>query len=46
VIPSHLELSTADVYREFDRQDLQRDAADLAARLREVSPRPPTCPTS
>jgi 4-diphosphocytidyl-2-C-methyl-D-erythritol kinase len=37
VIPSHLELSTADVYREFDRQGLQRDAADLAARLREVS---------
>jgi 4-diphosphocytidyl-2-C-methyl-D-erythritol kinase len=37
VLPSHLELSTADVYREFDRQGLQRDAADLAARLREVS---------
>jgi 4-diphosphocytidyl-2-C-methyl-D-erythritol kinase len=37
VIPSQLELSTADVYTEFDRQGLQRDAADLAARLREVS---------
>ena len=37
VIPSRLELSTADVYREFDRQGLPRDAADLAARLREVS---------
>ena len=37
VIPSQHELSTADVYREFDRQALPRDAADLAARLREVS---------
>jgi 4-diphosphocytidyl-2-C-methyl-D-erythritol kinase len=37
VLPSHAELSTADVYREFDRLGLQRDAADLAARLREVS---------
>jgi 4-diphosphocytidyl-2-C-methyl-D-erythritol kinase len=37
VLPSHAELSTADVYREFDRLGLQRDGADLAARLREVS---------
>jgi 4-diphosphocytidyl-2-C-methyl-D-erythritol kinase len=37
VLPSHVALSTADVYREFDRLGLQRDAADLAARLREVS---------
>jgi 4-diphosphocytidyl-2-C-methyl-D-erythritol kinase len=37
VLPSRAELSTADVYREFDRLGLQRDAADLAARLREVS---------
>ena len=37
VLPSHVELSTADVYRELDRQGLPRDAADLAARLREVS---------
>jgi 4-diphosphocytidyl-2-C-methyl-D-erythritol kinase len=37
VLPSHAALSTADVYREFDRLGLQRDAADLAARLREVS---------
>jgi 4-diphosphocytidyl-2-C-methyl-D-erythritol kinase len=37
VLPSHDELATADVYREFDRQGLPRDAADLAARLREVS---------
>jgi 4-diphosphocytidyl-2-C-methyl-D-erythritol kinase len=37
VLPSRAELSTADVYREFDRLGLQRDAADLAARLRAVS---------
>jgi len=37
VLPSHVELSTADVYREFDRQGLPRDAAALAAKLREVS---------
>jgi 4-diphosphocytidyl-2-C-methyl-D-erythritol kinase len=37
VLASHVELSTADVYRELDRQGLPRDAADLAARLREVS---------
>ncbi len=37
VIPSRAELSTADVYREADRQGLPRDAAGLAARLREVS---------
>ncbi|MGZ8633908.1 MAG: 4-(cytidine 5'-diphospho)-2-C-methyl-D-erythritol kinase [Solirubrobacteraceae bacterium] len=37
VIPSRAELSTADVYREADRQGLPRDAAGLAAKLREVS---------
>jgi len=37
VLPSHVELSTADVYREFDRQGLPRDAAALATKLREVS---------
>jgi 4-diphosphocytidyl-2-C-methyl-D-erythritol kinase len=37
VLASHVELSTADVYRELDRQGLPRDAADLATRLREVS---------
>jgi 4-diphosphocytidyl-2-C-methyl-D-erythritol kinase len=37
VIPSHRRLSTADVYREADRQDLPRDAADLASKLRQVS---------
>jgi 4-diphosphocytidyl-2-C-methyl-D-erythritol kinase len=37
VLPSRDELATADVYREFDRQGLPRDPADLAARLREVS---------
>jgi 4-diphosphocytidyl-2-C-methyl-D-erythritol kinase len=37
VLPSPLELSTAHVYREFDRQGLPRDAAALAAKLREVS---------
>jgi 4-diphosphocytidyl-2-C-methyl-D-erythritol kinase len=37
VLPSRFELSTADVYREADRQGLPRDAASLAAKLREVS---------
>lgn len=37
VIPSRAKLSTADVYREADRQGLPRDAAGLAAKLREVS---------
>jgi 4-diphosphocytidyl-2-C-methyl-D-erythritol kinase len=37
VLPSRVELSTADVYREFDRQGLPRDAAALEAKLREVS---------
>jgi 4-diphosphocytidyl-2-C-methyl-D-erythritol kinase len=37
VIPSRAELSTADVYREADRQGLPRDAAGLAAKLRAVS---------
>jgi 4-diphosphocytidyl-2-C-methyl-D-erythritol kinase len=37
VLPSRTKLPTADVYAEFDRQGLPRDAADLAARLREVS---------
>jgi 4-diphosphocytidyl-2-C-methyl-D-erythritol kinase len=37
VLPSRAELSTADVYREADRQGLPRDAAGLAAKLREVS---------
>jgi 4-diphosphocytidyl-2-C-methyl-D-erythritol kinase len=37
VIPSRQRLSTADVYREADRQDLPRDAAGLAAKLRQVS---------
>ena len=37
VLPSRVELSTADVYREADRQGLPRDAAGLAAKLREVS---------
>jgi 4-diphosphocytidyl-2-C-methyl-D-erythritol kinase len=37
VLPSRAKLSTADVYREADRQGLSRDFADLAARLREVS---------
>jgi 4-diphosphocytidyl-2-C-methyl-D-erythritol kinase len=37
VLPSRAELSTADVYREADRQGLPRDAAALAAKLREVS---------
>jgi 4-diphosphocytidyl-2-C-methyl-D-erythritol kinase len=37
VLPSTARLATADVYVEADRQGLPRDAADLAARLREVS---------
>jgi len=37
VLPSQAKLSTADVYGEFDRQGLPRDAAALAAKLREVS---------
>jgi 4-diphosphocytidyl-2-C-methyl-D-erythritol kinase len=37
VLPSNHRLSTADVYREADRQGLPRDPDDLAARLREVS---------
>ena len=37
VLPSRAQLPTADVYAEFDRQGLPRDAADLAARLRAVS---------
>jgi 4-diphosphocytidyl-2-C-methyl-D-erythritol kinase len=37
VLPSRSRLSTADVYREADRQGLPRDHGDLAARLREVS---------
>jgi 4-diphosphocytidyl-2-C-methyl-D-erythritol kinase len=37
VLPSRVELSTADVYREADRQGLPRGAAALAAKLREVS---------
>jgi 4-diphosphocytidyl-2-C-methyl-D-erythritol kinase len=37
VLPSRAELSTADVYREADRQGLPRDATALAAKLREVS---------
>jgi 4-diphosphocytidyl-2-C-methyl-D-erythritol kinase len=37
VIPSRVELSTAAVYREADRQRLPRDAAALADKLREVS---------
>jgi 4-diphosphocytidyl-2-C-methyl-D-erythritol kinase len=37
VLPSRAKLPTADVYAEFDRQGLPRDAADLAARLRAVS---------
>jgi len=37
VIPSRAELSTAEVYREADRQGLPRDAAGLAAKLRAVS---------
>ena len=36
VLPSHLALSTADVYREADRMGLGRDAADLAQRLADV----------
>jgi 4-diphosphocytidyl-2-C-methyl-D-erythritol kinase len=37
VLPSRFELSTADVYREADRQGLPRDPVALAAKLREVS---------
>jgi 4-diphosphocytidyl-2C-methyl-D-erythritol kinase len=37
VILSRARLSTADVYREADRQGLPRDAADLASKLRQVS---------
>jgi 4-diphosphocytidyl-2-C-methyl-D-erythritol kinase len=37
VLPSHVELSAAAVYREADRQGLPRDAVALAAKLREVS---------
>jgi 4-diphosphocytidyl-2-C-methyl-D-erythritol kinase len=37
VIPSRERLSTADVYREADRQGLPRDAAELASKLRQVS---------
>jgi 4-diphosphocytidyl-2-C-methyl-D-erythritol kinase len=37
VLPSRVELPTADVYGEFDRQGLARDAAALAVKLREVS---------
>ena len=37
VLPARVELSAADVYSEADRQGLPRDAAALAAKLREVS---------
>jgi 4-diphosphocytidyl-2-C-methyl-D-erythritol kinase len=37
VLPSKVELSAADVYREADRQGLPRNAAALATKLREVS---------
>jgi 4-diphosphocytidyl-2-C-methyl-D-erythritol kinase len=37
LIPARARLPTADVYREADRRRLPRSAADLAARLREVS---------
>jgi 4-diphosphocytidyl-2-C-methyl-D-erythritol kinase len=37
VLPGTRELSTAAVYAEADRQRLPRDAADLAARLAEVT---------
>jgi 4-diphosphocytidyl-2-C-methyl-D-erythritol kinase len=37
VLPSRVELSTPDVYREADRQGLPRNAAALATKLREVS---------
>ena len=37
VMPSRARLSTADVYREADRQGLPRDTADLAVKLRQVS---------
>ncbi len=37
VLPLRARLSTADVYREADRQGLSRDVGDLAAKLRAVS---------
>jgi 4-diphosphocytidyl-2-C-methyl-D-erythritol kinase len=37
VVPARSRLSTADVYREADRQGLPRDAGELDAKLREVS---------
>jgi 4-diphosphocytidyl-2-C-methyl-D-erythritol kinase len=37
VLPARTQLSTADVYREADRQGLARDPGDLASRLHEVS---------
>jgi 4-diphosphocytidyl-2-C-methyl-D-erythritol kinase len=37
VLPSRARLSTADVYREADRQGLPRDAGELASKLRQVS---------
>ncbi|HEX7298447.1 MAG TPA: hypothetical protein VF257_05535 [Solirubrobacteraceae bacterium] len=37
VVPARSQLSTAEVYREADRQGLVRDATELAAKLREVS---------
>jgi len=36
VLPSHVALSTADVFREADRMGLARTAEDLAARLADV----------
>lgn len=39
VLPSALQLATADVYREADRLGLQRDAADLHRLLGEVEAR-------
>jgi 4-diphosphocytidyl-2-C-methyl-D-erythritol kinase len=37
VLPARARLTTADVYREADRQGLPRSADDLAAKLRQVS---------
>jgi 4-diphosphocytidyl-2-C-methyl-D-erythritol kinase len=37
VLPARAQLSTADVYREADRQGLARDPGDLVSKLREVS---------
>jgi 4-diphosphocytidyl-2-C-methyl-D-erythritol kinase len=37
VAPARSQLSTAEVYREADRQGLVRDATELAAKLRQVS---------